>query len=256
MESVRLLNVVSMRKTNQQTPNRICFVSTMAIAAILALAPGCELDVTDGELAALEEQAAADGLAGSVDVSPAHHEGPGTSSNWYVTGPRTGEQGTHGAIGPGDCPAGSAVVGVQYFEGGNSDWVDGIGVACWGPTVGFFFSNWYSGGIRGSEQGTHGTGMGLCPWGKVVTGVQYFDSADWVDGLGVECGSPRTVSNWFPDVVTGEQGVHSPVTMDCPNGLVVVGLQAFSGTTPGFTEDWVDGIGVHCGDRPAGWPTP
>lgn len=225
----------------------------LVIAGTVALAPGCELDVGDDELAALEEQAATEGVAESVDVSPANHAGP--PSNWWLPGMSRGaEQGSHGVIGPGDCPAGSAVVGVQYFEGGNSDWVDGIGVACWGPNIGYVFFNWFSGGGRTGEQGTHGQGMGLCPWGRVVTGVQYFDgSSDWVDGLGVECGSPRMVSNWFPDVVTGEQGVYSPAGLDCPSGLVVVGLQAFSGT--GGTEDWVDGIGVHCGPLPAGWPT-
>jgi hypothetical protein len=252
-----------MRKTKQRTPNRIFFAAMLVIAGTVTLAPGCELDVGDDELAALEEQAAAE----AGDVSPTNHEGPGTTtSNWWLGSPlpppgtpRGAEQGVHGWILPGDCAAGSAVIGVQYFEGGNSDWADGIGVACWGPNVGYTFFNWYlPGAIRTGEQGTHGQGMGLCDWGDVVTGVQYFDinsDLDWVDGLGVECGSPRESHNWFWDTVIGDQGDHQVRGLDCPNGLVVVGLQAFEGTTPGTTQDWLDAIAVHCGPLPAGWPT-
>ncbi len=118
--------------------------------------------------------------------------------NWYFGGPRVAEQGTHGGDpGTGECPAGSVVVGVQYFEGGFSDWVDGIGVHCqqlqWSGG-GFTFGastyfNWYFGGPRGGEQGTHGLGAGDCPPGQVVAGMQYFEGglSDWVDGVGIRC---------------------------------------------------------------------
>ncbi len=123
----------------------------------------------------------------------AHHY-----SNWYTGGARDAEQGSHGGDpGTGECPAGSVVAGVQYFEGGHSDWVDGIGVLCreleWNG-AGFTYEsgtadNWYFGGTRGAEQGTHGVGMGECASGQFVTGVQYFEGghSDWVDGVGVRC---------------------------------------------------------------------
>ena len=239
----------------------------VVIATTLVLAPGCAFDASDDDLAALEEQPTPDegvelGDVELGDVGPAYHAGAGSTSNWWLPGDMRGpEQGTGGNIGPGDCPAGSAVIGVQYFEGGNSDWVDGIGVACWGPNLpsagGYVWLNWYGGGPRDSEQGTHGVGMGLCPWGRAVTGVQYFDSdADWVDGLGVKCESPRSVYNWFPDHIfqSNEQGNRLPAGLECPAGLVVVGLQYFEGVSG--NSDAIDGIGVHCGPRPDNWPTP
>lgn len=220
-------------------------------AAALALVPAChELEVTEAELVALEEQAASEESVLSAAVSPASFTTLDTDHNWYSGGTPNDEQTV--AVGLGNCPAGSAVVGVQYFEGGNSDWVDGVGMACWGPTTGYTFHNWYSGGVRGGEQGTHGTGMGLCPWGRVVKGIQYFDGpGDAVDGLGVHCEAPRHINNWFPDHTTSEQGNRFPALGDCPvAGDVVVGIQYFD------RGDWVDGIGIHCAPRPAGWPTP
>lgn len=129
---------------------------------------------------------------GAVSFGAEHY------SNWYTGGTRGAEQGTHGGDpGSGDCAPGSVVVGVQYFEGGNSDWVDGIGVHCqqleWhggGFTYGdSSYSNWYFGGSRGAEQGTHGTGQGDCAPGQVATGIQYFEggNSDWVDGVGLRC---------------------------------------------------------------------
>ncbi|MEM9456405.1 MAG: hypothetical protein AAGF11_19645, partial [Myxococcota bacterium] len=55
--------------------------------------------------------------------------GASSHSNWYFGGSRTAEQGTHG-VGPGSCAPGQVVTGVQYFEGGNADWVDGVGIRC------------------------------------------------------------------------------------------------------------------------------
>jgi hypothetical protein len=170
--------------------------------------------------------------------------------NWFASCLRGAEQGTHGT-GIGDCPAGSVVVGVQYFEGGNADWVDGIGMACWGPNKGYTYHNWYTGGSRGSEQGTHGTGFG-CPGGKVVVGIQYFEggNADWVDGIGVACWAKDTgysYYNWYTGGSRGgEQGTHGTGLGLCPGGKVVVGIQYFEGGN----SDWVDGIGVHCSDMP------
>jgi hypothetical protein len=210
-------------------------------------APACALEPGDDGLAL---EAAAPGPTHDDALAPIDGDAPlsalelDTFHNWYTGGPRGAEQGTHGLIFPGDCPAGSAVVGVQYFEGGNSDWVDSIGVACWGPSTGYVFHNWYSGGARGAEQGTHGTGFGLCPWGSVVNGLQYFDGApgDAIDGVGVQCDtSPVTRNNWFPTQVTSEQGNYSPALGVCPSGRVVVGVQVFEGTSI-FPDDWTDAI--------------
>jgi hypothetical protein len=113
--------------------------------------------------------------------------------NWSEDEADLDEQGTHG-LGMGDCPSGEVVVGLQYFEGGDDDWVDGIGVHCQSlaadaADVTESFHNWYVDGERGDEQGTHGVGMGDCPAGSKVVGVQYFEGGndDWVDGIGVHC---------------------------------------------------------------------
>jgi hypothetical protein len=114
--------------------------------------------------------------------------------NWSSDDADLEEQGTHG-LGMGDCPADQVVVGIQYFEGGGDDWVDGIGVHCQSISadddgeVSESFHNWYTEDPRGDEQGTHGVGMGDCPVGSRVVGIQYFEGGndDWVDGLGVHC---------------------------------------------------------------------
>lgn len=217
----------------------------LAIAAALAAgAPACALEESAPAELSFQESSIADAKDPPISVL---HE---TFSNWYTGGARGAEQGTNGSFGPGDCPTGAVVVGVQYFEGGGADWVDGIGVACWGPSAGYTFSNWYSGGVRGAEQGTHGGGMGLCPWGRFVTGLKYYEGApgDAIDGLGVQCGEPRSISNWAPDQSTTEQGNGTAALGACPTDHVVVGIQAFQGTAG--TEDWLDGIGMHCAHRP------
>jgi hypothetical protein len=81
-----------------------------------------------GELLGREVPLRADWVDG-VGVRCQRPDGTETWTNWLVSLPRGPEQGTHGE-GPGECPDGQAVVGVQYFEGGWSDWVDGVGMHC------------------------------------------------------------------------------------------------------------------------------
>ena len=206
--------------------SKCSFISGLLVMAI---------DVTDGV-------AHADGAGAQVNSADVFY-------NWYTGGPRGAEQGTHGT-GMGDCPQGHVVVGLQYFEGGNSDWVDGIGVHCQSLSdVGGLLWNWYGGGARGAEQGTHGTGMGDCPFGQVVVGIQYFEggNSDWVDGIGVHCksllGSAGLFWNWYSGGARGaEQGTHGSGLGECPSGQIVVGVQYFEGGN----SDWVDGVGMHC----------
>lgn len=175
------------------------------------------------------------------------------TQNWYTSGTRTAEQGSHGQ-GMGDCPPGQVVIGVQYYEGGSSDWVDGIGVACGSinnPQEIISSNNWlFNGAPRTSEQGTHGQGPGLCPRGFVVTGIQYYEggNSDWVDGIGELCYSPQTKEflqdNWYTGGErNSEQGTHGGGTGWCPQEQVAIGVQYFEGGN----ADWVDGIGIHCG---------
>jgi hypothetical protein len=107
--------------------------------------------------------------------------------NWYETGPRGPEHGS-GTV-ELKCPAGAKVIGIQYFEGGWSDWVDGVGIHCQRPDGTETWMNWLVSLPRGPEQGTHGTGPEDCPDGQAVVGVQYFEGgwADWVDGVGMHC---------------------------------------------------------------------
>ncbi|WP_437535831.1 hypothetical protein WME79_15240 [Sorangium sp. So ce726] len=175
--------------------------------------------------------------------------------NWYFEGtPRGPEQGTHGT-GMGHCPPSSVVNGVQYFDGGDSDWMDGIGVSCINlHTRQETYHNWYTGGVLGSEQGTHLSGGGKCPAGHVVNGVQYFGGgdSDWVDGIGLSClrlsdGEVHSV-NWYTgrEPRGSEQGTQGSGMGMCPPGMVVTGIQYFEG---GYS-DWVDGLGVVCSDAP------
>ncbi|MRG93042.1 hypothetical protein [Polyangium spumosum] len=116
-----------------------------------------------------------------------------TEHDWDPSGEPSRGQGTHG-MGGGKCPAGHVVNGVQYYEGGKSDWVDAIGISCLRLSDGeTLFVNWHRGREpRGAEHGTHGRGMGVCPPGMVVGGVRYFlgERSDWVDGLGIFCVEP------------------------------------------------------------------
>ncbi|MEM9452728.1 MAG: hypothetical protein AAGF11_01030, partial [Myxococcota bacterium] len=117
--------------------------------------------------------------------------------------------------------------------------------------------NWYSGGSRGAEQGTHGIGMGDCPPGAMVVGLEAYEggNADWTDGIGVHCREVTIVdgqvsfgadsySNWYTSGPrSAEQGTHGGEgNGDCPPGQVVTGVQYFEGGN----ADWVDGIGFRC----------
>jgi hypothetical protein len=179
-------------------------------------------------------------------------------NNWYFGGARMAEQGsvTRG----GDCDPGYAVAGIQYFQYNPSDygWGDGDGLHC--KEIGGSgekYYNWYSGGTRGSEQGTYGTGMGDCPTGQFVVGLQYFGlpgvHSDATDNIGIYCkeigGSNEYKFNWVnnpSDPRDPEQGVQGQGTGMgvCPPEMVVVGIQYFDGIS-GFS-DAIDGFGVHC----------
>ncbi len=193
--------------------------------------------------------------------------GASTDHNWYTGGTRDDEQGTHGT-GMGDCPAGYAVVGVKAYEGGGSDWTDGIGVHCREISIdqgaltfgADYYDNWYFGGARGAEQGTHGgdPGTGECPAGSIVAGVQYFEGggSDWVDGIGLYCvelqwtgasfaHQSSSYHNWYQGGPRDdEQGTHGVGAGACDPGQLVTGVQYFEGGG----SDWVDGLGVRCRD--------
>jgi hypothetical protein len=176
------------------------------------------------------------------------------SPEWYFGGARDSdgedtEQGTHG-VGPGDCPSGQAVVGIQYFDGTSADpdAVDGVAIHCSDGT-------WYTSDAPSLEQGRGDVGLGDCASGHVV-GVQYFDGAggnrDAVDGIGMLC-SDGTPYNWYTggardsDGEDTEQGTHGVGPGNCPSGQAVVGIQYFDGTSA--DPDAVDGVAMHCSDE-------